>query len=117
MKRGETLETSKGKEPLTYVHGSGGLIKGFEAAMDGRSVKDTFSFTVRPEDGYGERRQELLFQAEREQLKDFSELAIGLPLKVQTPEGTLVVTIAGFEETRCSLTATIPLRERSLPLR
>ena len=112
--RGETLETSKGKEPLTYIHGSGGLIKGFEAAMDGRSVKDTFSFTVKPEDGYGERRHELLFQAEREQLKEIPELAIGMPLKVQTPEGTLVVTIAGFEADKVLLDGNHPLAGKDL---
>jgi len=60
---GETLETSKGREPLTYIHGSGGLIKGFETALEGKSPKDAFSFTVKPEEGYGERRQDLVFQA------------------------------------------------------
>lgn len=112
--RGETLETSKGKEPLTYIHGSGGLIKGFEAAIDGRSAKDTFSFTVKPEDGYGERRNELVFQAASEQLKEIPELAIGMPLKAQTPEGTLVVTIAGFDGDKVLLDGNHPLAGKEL---
>ena len=112
--RGETLETSRGKEPLTYIHGSGGLIKGFEAAMEGRSAKDSFSFTVKPEDGYGERRNELVFQAPREQLKEIPELAVGMPLKVQTPDGALVVTIAGVEEDKVLLDGNHPLAGKEL---
>jgi FKBP-type peptidyl-prolyl cis-trans isomerase SlyD len=111
---GETLETSKGKEPLTYIHGSGGLIRGFEAAMDGKSAKDAFSFTVKPEDGYGERRDELLFQATREQLKDIPDLAIGMPLRVQTPQGALVVTIAGFDGDKVLLDGNHPLAGKEL---
>jgi len=111
---GATLETSKGKEPLTYVHGSGGLVKGFEAAMEGRSEKDKFSFTVKPEDGYGERRHELIFQATREQLKGIPELAIGMPLKVQTTDGALVVTVAGFEGEKVLLDGNHPLAGKEL---
>ena len=111
---GETIETSKGKEPLTYIHGSGSLIKGFETAMEGRSVRDSFSFTVKPEDGYGERRQELLFQATREQLKGIPDLAVGMPLKVQTPDRELVVTIAGFENDSVLLDGNHPLAGKEL---
>ncbi len=111
---GKTLETSIGKDPLTYIHGSGGLVKGFEAAMAGRSVKDSFSFTVKPEDGYGERRQELIFQAAKEQLKEIPDLAIGMPLRVQTPDGALVVTIAGFEEGKVLLDGNHPLAGKDL---
>lgn len=111
---GVTLETSKGKEPLTYIHGSGGLIKGFENAMEGRSARDSFSFTVKPQDGYGERRDELVFQAAREQLKGVPELAIGMPLKVQTTDGTLVVTVAGFEGEKVLLDGNHPLAGKEL---
>ena len=111
---GETIETSKGKEPLTYIHGSGSLIKGFEAAMEGRSIRDSFSFTVKPEDGYGERRQELLFQATREQLKGIPDLAVGMPLKVQTPDRELVVTVAGFENDSELLDGNHPLAGKEL---
>ena len=111
---GATLETSRGKEPLTYVHGSGGLIKGFEAAMEGRSESDKFSFTVKPEDGYGEHRHELLFQATREQLNGIPELAVGMPLKVQTPDGALVVTVAGFEGEKVLLDGNHPLAGKKL---
>jgi FKBP-type peptidyl-prolyl cis-trans isomerase SlyD len=111
---GETLESSKGREPLTYIHGTGGLIKGFEEALEGRSPKDSFSFTVKPEDAYGERRPDLLFQAPKEQLSGVSDLVIGMPLRVQTSNGAMVVTVAGIEDDTVLLDGNHPLAGKAL---
>ena len=112
--RGETIESSKGRAPLTYVHGSGGLIKGFETALEGRSAKESFSFIVKPEDGYGDRRENLLFQAPKEQFSGIPELAVGMPLRVQTSNGAMVVTIAGIEEDKVLLDGNHPLAGKAL---
>ena len=106
---GETLESSKGREPLTYIHGTGGLIRGFEVALEGKSPKDNFSFTVKPDDAYGERRQEMLFQAPKEQLKSVAGLSVGMPLRVQTPSGAMVVTVAAIEDDKVLLDGNHPL--------
>jgi FKBP-type peptidyl-prolyl cis-trans isomerase SlyD len=111
---GETLETSKGREPLTYIHGSGGLIKGFETALEGRSPKDAFSFTVKPEEGYGDRRQDLVFQAPKEQFGGVADLAVGMPLRVQTTNGAMVVTVTGIEDELVLLDANHPLAGKAL---
>jgi FKBP-type peptidyl-prolyl cis-trans isomerase SlyD len=110
----EVLETSDGREPLMYIHGSGGLIKGFEAAMEGRSPKDTFGFTVSPEDGYGVPQEHLIFQAAREQFQQIPELTIGMPLRVQTPEGAMVVRIAEVHDDHVLLDANHPLSGKTL---
>jgi FKBP-type peptidyl-prolyl cis-trans isomerase SlyD len=111
---GETLESSKGREPLTYIHGSGGLIKGFETALEGRSPKDSFSFTVKPEEAYGERRQDLLFQAPKEHFGGISDLVVGMPLRVQTPNGAMVVTVAAIEDDKIFLDGNHPLAGKAL---
>lgn len=111
---GETLESSKGREPLTYIHGSGGLIKGFEEAMEGRSANESFSFTVKPEDGYGERREELFFQAPKEQFTGLSDLAVGMPLRVETTNGAMVVTVVGIEDDKVLLDGNHPLAGKAL---
>ncbi len=106
--KGEVLDTSKGRAPLTYIHGAG-MIKGFETALEGRSPKDVFSFTVEPEEGYGERRPELLFQVDKEQLKEIPDLAVGVPLRVRTPDGTMVAVVAGIEDDKVTLDGNHPL--------
>jgi FKBP-type peptidyl-prolyl cis-trans isomerase SlyD len=111
---GEVIETSNGKEPLNYIHGSGGLIKGFESALEGRSVNDSFSFTVSPEEGYGVTRQDLLFQAPREQLSQIPELTVGMPLRVQTQDGAMIARIAEVHDDHVLLDANHPLSGQTL---
>ncbi|MGD0230755.1 MAG: peptidylprolyl isomerase [Syntrophorhabdales bacterium] len=106
--KGEVLETSKGREPLTYVHGAG-LIRGFETALEGKSANDAFSFTVTPEEGYGERRPELVFQVNREQLHQVNGLSVGQPLRVRTPDGAMVAIVASLEDDKVVLDANHPL--------
>jgi FKBP-type peptidyl-prolyl cis-trans isomerase SlyD len=111
---GAVIETSKGKEPLNYIHGSGGLIKGFEAALEGKSPKDAFAFTVKPEEGYGDRRDDLLFQASREQLGQIPELTVGMPLRVTTHDGAMVARIVEVHDDHVLLDANHPLSGKTL---
>jgi FKBP-type peptidyl-prolyl cis-trans isomerase SlyD len=106
--KGEVLDTSKGRAPLTYVQGAG-MIEGFEAALEGKSPKDVCSFTVKPEEGYGERRPELLFRVDKEQLREIPELAVGVPLRVRTPDGAMVAVVAGIEDDKVLLDGNHPL--------
>lgn len=111
---GAIIESSQGKEPLSYIHGSGGLIKGFESALEGKAVNDSFSFTVSPEDGYGVKRPDLLFQAPREQLSQIPELTIGMPLRVQTQDGAMIARIAEVHDDYVLLDANHPLSGQTL---
>jgi len=52
---GETIDSSEGHSPLTYLHGAGNIVPGLESAMSGRQAGDRFDVTVAAADGYGER--------------------------------------------------------------
>ncbi len=106
--KGEVLDTSEGRAPLTYIQGAG-MIKGFEVALEGKSPQDAFSFTVKPEEGYGERRPELVFQVDKERLREIPELAVGVPLRVRTPDGAMVAMVAGIEDDKVLLDGNHPL--------
>ncbi len=111
--KGEVLDTSKGREPLTYIQGTG-MIEGFQTALEGKSPKDAFSFTVKPEEGYGERRPELLFQVDKEQLREIPEIAVGVPLRVRTPDGTMVAIVAEIGDEKVTLDGNHPLSGMTL---
>jgi len=51
---GAVVDTSTGKEPLSYVQGSGQMIPGLEKRMEGLRSGDKREFSVTPKDGYGE---------------------------------------------------------------
>lgn len=50
---GEVVDSSEGKDPFTYVYGSGQIIPGLERQLAGLRVGDEREITVTPEEGYG----------------------------------------------------------------
>ena len=50
---GKMIDTSVGKEPLTYIHGAGQIVKGLERELNGLKVGDQKKVSVKPEEGYG----------------------------------------------------------------
>jgi FKBP-type peptidyl-prolyl cis-trans isomerase 2 len=50
---GKPIESTKGKEPLKYVHGKKMMIPGLEKALAGMKVGGEKHVTVKPEDAYG----------------------------------------------------------------
>ena len=70
--KGETIDSSQGHEPLAYIQGIGNIIPGLEDALEGKSQGDKLEVTISPEDGYGE-RQENMVQKVSKKRKEKSE--------------------------------------------
>jgi FKBP-type peptidyl-prolyl cis-trans isomerase SlyD len=107
--KGEMLESSKDSQPLTFMQGSGMLIKGFEAAVEGKAENESFSFNVRPEDGYGEFRDDLVFELPKERLSEIEELEVGMALQMESPNGVMIVRVTGIEDDKVHLDGNHPL--------
>ncbi|MCS7035520.1 MAG: FKBP-type peptidyl-prolyl cis-trans isomerase [Saprospiraceae bacterium] len=52
---GEIIESTHGEEPLGFIYGIGQMLPDFEANLEGLKVGDTFSFTIKAANAYGER--------------------------------------------------------------
>ena len=50
---GEILDSSSKSAPLEYLHGTGSIIPGLEAELEGKQVGDKFTASVKAEDAYG----------------------------------------------------------------
>ena len=48
---GQQLDSSAGKEPLAYLHGSGNIIPGLENALKGKNVGDSMVVAVPAAEG------------------------------------------------------------------
>ena len=59
LENGEVFDTSQGRQPLEIQMGAGQLIKGFEDALDGMTLKEKKTFTLEPDDAYGQRDESL----------------------------------------------------------
>lgn len=89
---GSVLDTSKGAQPLTYLHG-GQLIRGMEQALEGKSKGDSFQVVIPPEEGYGTRSPELVQAVQRKAFGESQDIKPGMKFQANTETGPRVVTI------------------------
>ena len=111
---GEVLDTSKGAEPLMYMHGSGNLIPGLEKALDGKQAGDEFKVSIAPEDAYGLRDEDNMEEVPIDAFQGDEELAVGMQVEVQHDHGTHVMTIAAIGAESLTLDANHPLAGETL---
>jgi FKBP-type peptidyl-prolyl cis-trans isomerase SlyD len=108
--QGEKLDSSASGEPLAYLHGAMGIIPGLEKELLGKAVGDEFVVVIRPEDGYGEIREELIDAVSRELFGEIDQIEVGMQLQAGDPNGqTRVVTIKAIGEDTVTVDANHPL--------
>jgi FKBP-type peptidyl-prolyl cis-trans isomerase SlyD len=111
---GEVLDSSKGSEPLGYVHGVGSLIPGLESELEGKTGGDGFKVRIAPENAYGERNTEMVQAVPRSEMPADVDITVGMQFQAQTPSGNHVVTVVEIADETVTLDATHPLAGVSL---
>ncbi|ADU63479.1 MAG: peptidylprolyl isomerase [Pseudodesulfovibrio sp.] len=112
---GSQFDSSQGRDPLQFTLGQGMVIAGFEKAVIGKSVGDTVTVEIPPEEGYGEANDQLVFQVRREQLPPHVELEEGVMLEIRTEDGSpAYVRIANFDDALVTLDGNHPLAGQTL---
>jgi peptidylprolyl isomerase len=98
FENGEVFDTSEGRAPLKFTVGAGQLIAGFDKAVLDMKAGDKKSFTVSPEEGYGEHRDDLIIDMPRTYIPPDMELYEGLQVQLQDNAGNpipAIVTVIG----------------------
>ena len=81
-------ESSRGGQPAVYLHGYGGIVRGLEREMRGRSAGESFSVEVSPEDGFGPRNEEIVQRIPLKRLSgSAAKLSRGSVVNVRTRQG------------------------------
>ncbi len=111
---GAQLETSRGGEAMSYLHGAGNIIPGLEKAMAGRSVGDTFQVTVEPAEAYGEKKAANLQRISAKHFRDARKLRPGQVIGLQTQQGPVQVTVVKVGRFNVDVDANHPLAGKSL---
>jgi len=106
---GTVLDTSRGREPLVYLHGVGAMIPGLEAALTDKVAGDALEVRVPPAEAYGERDDGLIQQARRSQLQGVPEVEVGMQFQASGPEGRQIVTVIAVDGDQVTLDANHPL--------
>lgn len=106
------VATTHGHDPLVYVHGTGGIVRGLEAALEGKRAGDRFEVEIAPEQGFGKRYEELVQTLPRSMLGDGAAPRVGAKLKAQTARGPLDVVVTAVEGDTLTVDGNHPLAGR-----
>jgi len=115
LEDGSVFDTSHGSDPISFTLGSGEVIPGFETAIEGMSAGEKKTQTIDVANAYGERREDLVFTVQREQLPPDSEVQVGDMLQVGFPDGSSAnVQVAAMDDASVTLDANHPLAGKAL---
>jgi len=79
--------SEKHGQPLEFVAGVGQVVPGFDNAVIGMEKGEEKEVEIEPQEGYGERREELRKEIPRDMLPRDQEPKEGMILMMQSPEG------------------------------
>lgn len=93
--KGTVIDSSEGREPLTYLHGAGNLIIGMEEGLEGKAKGDKLQLKIEPAKGYGEKDPGMIQKVPR---SAFGGQEVKPGMKFSTNQGhTVTVTEVGLE--------------------
>lgn len=108
-KEGQLIDSSESHGPLYYIQGTGNLIPGLEAALEGKVIGDSFKVAIPAKDAYGEINEALCQVVPRAQFESSEGVELGMQFEVETEEGELVVTVTKIEGDSVTVDGNHPL--------
>lgn len=112
---GEVFDTSENRDPLEFTLGSGQLIPGFEKAVVGMATGDSTTVTIPSGEAYGERRDDLVIDVEKDKLPEDLKPELGQQLQIQQQDGGAIpVVVSEVKDTHVTLDANHPLAGEDL---
>ena len=111
---GSVVDSSRSREPLSYVQGEGQLVPGVEAGLAGAGAGDKRRLSVPPAEGYGESRAELILKAPKQAVAHLEGLAVGAVVRGEGPQGEFRAFVREIGETEVTLDLNHPLAGKTL---
>lgn len=112
---GVELDSSKGREPLTYLHGGGGIIPGLEKALEGREAGEDLSVVIEPEEGYGPVNDDLIQNVPKTAFEGVEKVEPGMQFQASGQNGAVQnITVVKVEEEEVTIDANHPLAGQTL---
>lgn len=112
---GSVFDSSEGREPLSFTLGSGQIIPGLDAAIDGMTVGEAKTVTIPADQAYGPYDQQARQAIPRDQIPPHIPVEPGTMLQMQSPDGQAIpVTVAEADDQQVVLDANHPLAGQDL---
>jgi FKBP-type peptidyl-prolyl cis-trans isomerase SlyD len=111
---GKVIESNVGKEPLTYIHGAGQIVRGLEKELAGMKVGEQKKIQVKPEEGYGLRDPNAVQEIRKDKIPAEAQ-QVGATLMTQAADGrSLPMRIQEIREKTVVVDLNHPLAGKTL---
>jgi peptidylprolyl isomerase/FKBP-type peptidyl-prolyl cis-trans isomerase SlpA len=115
LEDGTVFDTSQDREPLSFTLGEEKVIPGFEQAVEGMEPGDTKTEELSPDEAYGQRREDMVMELERDQIPEDVDPQVGQQLQLRMQNGqTVPVVITDLGEESVTIDANHPLAGKKL---
>ena len=115
LENGDEFDSSRNREPLEFVIGEGSVIPGFQEGVVDMAVGESKKISILPENGYGERNEELVAEVMKSDIPAYIKPSPGMRLRIKNPEGGVMeVIIADVGEDTVTLDGNHPLAGQTL---
>jgi FKBP-type peptidyl-prolyl cis-trans isomerase SlyD len=110
----QVVDSSEGKDPLSYEHGAGQIIPGLEKQLEGMDTGDKKKVTVSPEEGYGHHDPAQIQKVPINAFAEPDKLEVGATVKGQAGDQMFSATIVELSKEEVTLDTNHPLAGKEL---
>lgn len=111
----KVIQTSEGRQPMSYTHGSGQIIPGLASEIEGMNEGEEKSVMIIADDAYGKVNPDAFKEVPRSSLPDGLLPQKEMMLQVNTPDGhTIPVRISEVKEESIIVDMNHPLAGKDL---
>lgn len=111
---GTLIDSSRGREPLDYLHGHGNIISGLENALEGAEAGYKAAVKLSPAEGYGEYNAQAVFEVPKDKFPAGSDIEEGMQVHGEGPQGVMSFTVVGLTDAGVVLDGNHPLAGKNL---
>ena len=112
--QGEQIESSRERQPMSYLHGARNIIPGLETALAGKAAGDQFQVTIAPAEAYGESRPDAIQRIPAKHFRDSKHLKSGQKVSIQTRQGELQAVVVKVGRFNVDVDTNHPLAGQTL---
>jgi peptidylprolyl isomerase len=115
LENGEQFDSSEGRAPLEFKVGEGRMIKGFEEAVMGMTLNEKKTFTLSPDEAYGQRDESCKYEFPTAEIPSEIVPEVGQTLALQSPDGRHIpARIVAADKEKVTFDLNHPLAGESL---
>jgi peptidylprolyl isomerase len=112
---GTQFDSSAGRDPLEFAVGSGQVIPGFDRAVEGMGVGENKTVQIAPDEGYGERHEQLVQDVPKSALPENIDPQIGMRLQASGQDGRVMqLVVTKIAEDSITVDGNHPLAGKTL---